>query len=94
MNKFFENFYNFAGFGPEICSVSPKVDVLNKYKGKLPENLLISLHLSRGAMYYCTNWHLYSFHLREMERGTLLVKIIRKCMAVLYFLQLKEEIDE
>ncbi|MCP4326544.1 MAG: DUF1851 domain-containing protein [Alteromonadales bacterium] len=40
MNNFFDNFYNFSGFGPEINSEPVSATVLNKYKNKLPDRLL------------------------------------------------------
>jgi hypothetical protein len=40
MNNFFENFYNYAGFGPAIKSVNVDNNVINKYQGKLPARLI------------------------------------------------------
>ncbi|WP_199610527.1 GAD-like domain-containing protein [Flocculibacter collagenilyticus] len=40
MNKAFDNFYNFAGFGPAIKSIPPSQAILDKYKGRLPDRLL------------------------------------------------------
>ncbi|AQS36048.1 hypothetical protein Sps_00856 [Shewanella psychrophila] len=39
MNKFFDNFYNFAGFGPAIKSKQPTVEALNFFESKLPAHL-------------------------------------------------------
>lgn len=40
MNKFFDNFYNFKGFGPAIKATMPTNETLELFKGKLPERLL------------------------------------------------------
>ncbi|MGI2172507.1 GAD-like domain-containing protein [Shewanella sp. MF05960] len=40
MNKFFDNFYNFKGFGPAIKSVNPTQETLDYFKEKLPNRLL------------------------------------------------------
>ena len=40
MNKFFDNFYNYAGFGPAIKCVPPSQDILTTYTDKLPARLL------------------------------------------------------
>lgn len=40
MNKFFDNFYNFGGFGPAIKSTMPTQQELSFYEGKLPKRLL------------------------------------------------------
>lgn len=40
MNKFFDNFYNFSGFGPAIKATMPSQETLAKYTGKLPDRLL------------------------------------------------------
>ncbi|GCF88947.1 GAD-like domain-containing protein [Shewanella sp. M-Br] len=40
MNKFFDNFYTFAGFGPEIKSELPSEAVLRSFEDKLPARLL------------------------------------------------------
>jgi hypothetical protein len=40
MNKFFDNFYNFKGFGPAIKATMPSNETLEFFKGKLPERLL------------------------------------------------------
>ncbi len=40
MNKFFDNFYNFKGFGPAIKATMPTKETLEFFKGKLPERLL------------------------------------------------------
>jgi len=40
MNNFFDNFYNYAGFGPAIKSSMPKQETLDFFKDKLPENLI------------------------------------------------------
>ncbi|WP_064791375.1 GAD-like domain-containing protein [Shewanella woodyi] len=40
MNKFFDNFYNFAGFGPAVKSKQPTAEDLNIFEDKLPARLL------------------------------------------------------
>ncbi|WP_199610066.1 GAD-like domain-containing protein [Flocculibacter collagenilyticus] len=40
MNKAFDNFYNFKGFGPAIKSIPPSQAILDEYKGRLPDRLL------------------------------------------------------
>ncbi|MDP5143334.1 GAD-like domain-containing protein [Rheinheimera baltica] len=40
MNKFFDEFYNFAGFGPAIKAEMSSKEVLSFYKDKLPARLL------------------------------------------------------
>ena len=40
MNKFFDNFYNFGGFGPAIQATQPTAETLNFFDRKLPERLL------------------------------------------------------
>lgn len=40
MNEYFEEFYNFGGFGPAIKSITPSDDEVKSYKGILPANLL------------------------------------------------------
>ncbi len=40
MNKFFDNFYNFAGFGPVIKSTEPKIETLKQFEDRLPARLL------------------------------------------------------
>jgi len=40
MNKFFDNFYNFAGFGPAIKAIKPSTNDLATFEGKLPARLL------------------------------------------------------
>lgn len=40
MNKFFDNFYNYKGFGPAIKTVAPLQETLDLYKNKLPNRLL------------------------------------------------------
>ncbi|GGI74976.1 aspartyl-tRNA amidotransferase subunit B [Shewanella hanedai] len=40
MNKFFDNFYNFKGFGPATKSVQPTVEELKLFEDKLPARLL------------------------------------------------------
>ncbi|CAM3829935.1 GAD-like domain-containing protein [Pseudoalteromonas maricaloris] len=40
MNKFFDNFYNFGGFGPAIEAIQPTDEQLQYYQGILPNNLL------------------------------------------------------
>lgn len=40
MNKFFDNFYHFKGFGPAIKSVQPTEEQLLHYQGILPDNLI------------------------------------------------------
>ena len=40
MNDYFDEFYNFSGFGPNIQSTPPSQTVLEKYSGKLPDRLL------------------------------------------------------
>ena len=40
MNKFFDNFYNYAGFGPAIKATMPTQETLDFFKDKLPERLL------------------------------------------------------
>ncbi|WP_199610067.1 GAD-like domain-containing protein [Flocculibacter collagenilyticus] len=40
MNEYFDEFYNFSGFGPAIKSITPSQATLDKYKGKLPDRLL------------------------------------------------------
>lgn len=40
MNKFFDNFYTFAGFGPAIKSELPSEAVLRSFEDKLPARLL------------------------------------------------------
>ena len=40
MNKFFDNFYNYAGFGPAIKATMPSKETLDFFKGKLPDRLL------------------------------------------------------
>ncbi|RZF99421.1 DUF1851 domain-containing protein [Pseudoalteromonas sp. CO348] len=40
MNKFFDNFYNYKGFGPAIKSILPTPEQLRFYQGVLPDNLL------------------------------------------------------
>ncbi|MCH2089642.1 MAG: glutamyl-tRNA amidotransferase, partial [Pseudoalteromonas sp.] len=39
-NKFFDNFYNFKGFGPAIKATMPTQETLDFFKDKLPERLL------------------------------------------------------
>jgi len=39
-NKFFDNFYNFKGFGPAIKATMPTQETFEFFKGKLPERLL------------------------------------------------------
>ena len=40
MNKFFDNFYNFKGFGPAIKATMPTQETFEFFKGKLPDRLL------------------------------------------------------
>lgn len=40
MNKFFDNFYNYAGFGPAIKATKPTEKDLIAFKEKLPARLL------------------------------------------------------
>ncbi|MCG7544964.1 DUF1851 domain-containing protein [Pseudoalteromonas sp. MM17-2] len=40
MNKYFDNFYNFKGFGPAIKATMPTQETLDFFKGKLPDRLL------------------------------------------------------
>ncbi|ACA86618.1 GAD-like domain-containing protein [Shewanella woodyi] len=40
MNKFFDNFYNFAGFGPAVKSKQPTAEELEFFEDKLPNRLL------------------------------------------------------
>lgn len=40
MNKYFDNFYNYAGFGPAIKATMPSNETLEFFKGKLPDRLL------------------------------------------------------
>ncbi|PAY01127.1 glutamyl-tRNA amidotransferase [Pseudoalteromonas sp. HM-SA03] len=40
MNKFFDNFYNYKGFGPAIKAITPTEEILCEYKHQLPERLL------------------------------------------------------
>jgi hypothetical protein len=40
MDKFFDNFYSYAGFGPEIAQREVSASSLGKYRGKLPDKLL------------------------------------------------------
>ena len=40
MNPFFDNFYNYEGFGPAIKATPPDSATLDKYKNKLPDRLL------------------------------------------------------
>ncbi|WP_339140841.1 GAD-like domain-containing protein [Pseudoalteromonas galatheae] len=40
MNKFFDNFYNFGGFGPAIEAIQPTDEQTQYYQGTLPNNLL------------------------------------------------------
>ncbi|KJY90515.1 MULTISPECIES: GAD-like domain-containing protein [Pseudoalteromonas] len=40
MNKFFDNFYNYKGFGPAIKPIMPTEEILREYKNQLPERLL------------------------------------------------------
>ncbi len=40
MNEFFDDFYNFKGFGPAIKTAQPNQATLTKYQGKLPARLL------------------------------------------------------
>jgi hypothetical protein len=40
MNEFFDNFYNFASFGPAIQSTEPKIETLKLFEDKLPARLL------------------------------------------------------
>jgi hypothetical protein len=40
MNDYFDEFYNFSGFGPEIKSIKPEVETLNFFEDKLPARLL------------------------------------------------------
>ncbi len=40
MNKFFDNFYNFKGFGPETKSVQLTAEELKLFEDKLPARLL------------------------------------------------------
>ena len=40
MDKFFDNFYNYAGFGPAIETREVPASSLKKYKNKLPDQLL------------------------------------------------------
>ncbi len=40
MDRFFNNFYNYEGFGPAIQSQPASQEAIEKYKGKLPDKLL------------------------------------------------------
>ncbi|PAY01975.1 MULTISPECIES: GAD-like domain-containing protein [Pseudoalteromonas] len=40
MNEYFEEFYNFGGFGPAIKEIKPTGEDIKAYKGLLPDNLL------------------------------------------------------
>ena len=40
MNKFFDNFYNYKGFGPATHSIETSQEVLDFYHDKLPKKLL------------------------------------------------------
>ena len=40
MNKFFDNFYNFAGFGPTVKTKKPTTVELKVFEDKLPARLL------------------------------------------------------
>lgn len=40
MNKFFDNFYTFSGFGPAIKSRLPTTEILDNFENKLPSRLL------------------------------------------------------
>jgi hypothetical protein len=40
MNKFFDNFYHFKGFGPAIKATMPSQEALDYFKDKLPNRLL------------------------------------------------------
>jgi len=40
MNEYFEDFYDYAGFGPAIKTIMPSKETLDFFKGKLPDRLL------------------------------------------------------
>ncbi|WP_249362606.1 MULTISPECIES: GAD-like domain-containing protein [unclassified Pseudoalteromonas] len=40
MNEYFEDFYDYAGFGPAIKTTMPSKETLDFFKGKLPDRLL------------------------------------------------------
>lgn len=40
MNEYFEDFYNYEGFGPAIEPCLPNQETLDFFKGKLPERLI------------------------------------------------------
>jgi hypothetical protein len=40
MDKLFDNFYNYAGFGPAIDPIIPSDSFCDEFKGKLPDQLM------------------------------------------------------
>jgi len=40
MNPFFDNFYNFSGFGPATNSTNASQELISRFRGELPEQLL------------------------------------------------------
>ncbi|PWS54959.1 MULTISPECIES: GAD-like domain-containing protein [unclassified Pseudoalteromonas] len=40
MNEYFDDFYNYEGFGPSIKASIPNQETLDFYKGRLPERLI------------------------------------------------------
>lgn len=40
MNNFFDNFYNYAGFGPAVKQRKPSDESLSFFKSKLPDRLI------------------------------------------------------
>lgn len=40
MDKFFDNFYNYEGFGPAINPVKPDTETCDYFKGRLPDQLI------------------------------------------------------